>query len=83
METSVNIQTACRALILGTLVTVIAPSTVCQAQLKDGGVAAPKQQGAAAPSDATPNTNTNPAKHRHWRHRGGKHPHFGSRRVRT
>jgi hypothetical protein len=22
-------------------------------------------------------------KHRYWRHRGGKHPHYGSRRIRT
>jgi hypothetical protein len=26
-------------------------------------------------------TNTNPHKHRYWRHRGGKHPHYGSRRI--
>jgi hypothetical protein len=83
MEASVNTQTACRALILGALVVGTAPSTLCQAQPKDGGVTAPKQQGAAVPNDATPNTNTNPTKHRYWRHRGGKHPHYGSRRVHT
>jgi len=27
--------------------------------------------------------NSNPHKHRYWRHRGGTHPHYGSRRVRT
>jgi hypothetical protein len=43
---------------------------------------APKEGGASAPKSATPNTNTNPTKHRYWRHRGGRHPHFGSRRVR-
>jgi hypothetical protein len=83
MEASVNIRTVCRGLILGALVAGTAPSTLCQAQPKDGGVTTPKQQGAAAPNAATPNTNTNPAKHRYWRHRGGKHPHYGSRRVGT
>jgi hypothetical protein len=34
----------------------------------------------AAPASATSMT-TIPMKHRYWRHRGGKHPHFGSRRV--
>jgi hypothetical protein len=32
--------------------------------------------------DAATSTMT-PTKHRDWRHRGGTHPHFGSRRVRT
>jgi hypothetical protein len=32
---------------------------------------------------ASPNTNTIPHKHRYWRFRGGRHPHYGSRRVRT
>ena len=35
----------------------------------------------AAPSGAA--STMTPAKHRYWRHRGGKHPHFGSRRIRT
>jgi hypothetical protein len=35
----------------------------------------------AAPS-GTSSTMT-PTKHRYWRHRGGTHPHYGSRRVRT
>ena len=29
------------------------------------------------------NTKTKPTKHRYWRHRGGSHPHYGSRRIRT
>ncbi|UWU79420.1 hypothetical protein N2603_13450 [Bradyrhizobium huanghuaihaiense] len=78
-----NIWTVYRTLILSAVVAVAAPSTISVAQPKDGTVAAPKQTGAAAPSDARPNTNTNPVKHRYWRHRGGKHPHYGSRRVRT
>lgn len=40
-------------------------------------------QSNAPATTAAPNTNMTPAKHRYWRHRGGKHPHFGSRRVRS
>ena len=76
-----KIRTVCGALLLGGLVAGAAP-TPSVAQSTGAGVAA-KDSGAAAPKSATPNTNTNPTKHRHWRHRGGKHPHFGSRRVRT
>jgi hypothetical protein len=39
--------------------------------------------GASTPGGSTPNTNMTPTKHRYWRHRGGVHPHYGSRRVRT
>jgi hypothetical protein len=83
MEARMNIQAVYRTLILGALAAVAAPSPLALAQPKDNTVAAPKQTGPAAPSDARPNTNTNPVKHRYWRHRGGKHPHYGSRRVRT
>jgi len=86
-----NIRAICCALILGGLVAGVASSTLSLAQSKDKGVSAPKDAGASTPKNvaegatkgATPNTNTNPTKHRYWRHRGGKHPHFGSRRVRT
>ena len=87
-----NIRTVCGALILGgLLLAAAASSTLSLAQPKDKGASVPKDAGAAAPKgttesstkSATPNTNTNPTKHRYWRHRGGKHPHFGSRRVRT
>ena len=37
----------------------------------------------SAPQSATPNTTRATPKHRYWRFRGGKHPHYGSRRVRT
>ena len=37
----------------------------------------------SAPQSATPNTTRATHKHRYWRFRGGKHPHYGSRRVRT
>ena len=78
-----NIHTFCAALILGALVAAIAPSTQSLAQSNDKSVTTPKDAGASAPGGATPNTNTTPTKHRYWRHLGGRHPHFGSRRVRT
>jgi hypothetical protein len=78
-----NIRTMCRTLILGGLVTVSAPSPSSLAQPKDSGVTAPKETGAAPSTGASVNTNTNPTKHRYWRHRGGRHPHYGSRRVGT
>jgi hypothetical protein len=40
-------------------------------------------QKASASKSAAPNTNMSPHKHRYWRYRGGTHPHYGSRRVRT
>lgn len=46
---------------------------------KDTGTSAPKSETKAA----APNTNMTPTKHRYWRHRGGTHPHYGSRRVRS
>ena len=78
-----NIPTVCSALVLAGLVSMGAPSTVAQAQSNDKGVSAPKETGTSALNKATTNTNTNPTKHRYWRHQGGRHPHYGSRRVRT
>jgi hypothetical protein len=37
----------------------------------------------SAPQSVPPNTMRATPKHRYWRFRGGKHPHYGSRRVRT
>jgi len=71
-----NIPTVCSALVLVGLASIAAPSTGAQAQSNDKGVSAPKER-------ATTNTNTNPTKHRYWRHQGGRHPHYGSRRVGT
>ena len=78
-----NIRTVCGAVILGGFVAVIGPTTVLLAQSTDKSVAAPKDAGASSPNSSRPNTNTNPTKHRYWRHQGGRHPHYGSRRVRT
>lgn len=81
---AINIRAASAALILGGLVSIVSSSSPSLAQSKDTGVlSAPRNAGKSAPGSATPNTNTNPHKHRYWRHRGGTHPHFGSRRVRT
>jgi hypothetical protein len=82
MEASMNIRALCGAVIMSGLVVVAAPSSLSMAQSNDMGVSAPKD-GASAPKSATPNRNMTPTKHRYWRHRGGRHPHFGSRRVRT
>ena len=76
-----NIPTVCGALILGGLVAMIAPTTVSLAQSNDKGMSVKDTDAASGSSVRT--TNTNPTKHRHWRHRGGVHPHYGSRRVRT
>jgi len=90
-----KISVLCGALILGGLMAATAPPMVSLAQPNPSGASAPKDTGAAAPKDsgasaaksapkgATPNTNMNPTKHRYWRHRGGRHPHYGSRRIRT
>ena len=78
-----NIPTVCGALILVGIVAMTAPTTGSLAQSNDRSVSAPKDAGASASNSSTPNTNTNPTKHRYWRHHGGAHPHFGSRRVRT
>lgn len=68
-----NIHTVGSALAVIGLLAVVAPSDRSLAQANDANVAAPKA--------VHPNTNTNPHKHRYWRFRGGKHPHYGSRRV--
>jgi hypothetical protein len=70
-----NIRLVCSALMIGALTAVAAPQNQSAAQSND--------QKAAAPKSATPNTNMTPRKHRYWRHQGGRHPHFGSRRVRA
>lgn len=73
-----NVRIVCGVLILaGSIAAVQPPLSHAQST-----TSAPKPA-AATPSAVTPNTNANPTKHRYWRHRGGSHPHFGSRRIRT
>jgi hypothetical protein len=74
-----KIRTVCSALILGGSIAA-APAAPSLAQSR---APAPNQAATPPSNNATPNTNANPTKHRHWRHRGGTHPHYGSRRVRT
>lgn len=90
-----TIRTLCSTLILAGLMAAAAPSTPSLAQSTTPVAPAPQDAGTSAPKDqtkgeaktetksATTNTNMTPTKHRYWRHRGGKHPHYGSRRVRT
>jgi hypothetical protein len=87
--------TLCGTLILAGLMAAIAPSPQSQAQSNAPAASAPKDSDTSAPTgqakseantgtrSATPNTSMTPTKHRYWRHRGGSHPHYGSRRVRT
>ena len=70
-----NIRLVFGVLIVGVAAAIAAPSSLSLAQSTD--------QGAATPKSAKASTNVNPHKHRYWRHHGGRHPHYGSRRVRT
>ena len=83
--------TLCRILILVGMAAAATAPTLSFAQsnppatsaAKDTGTAAPRSETKSETKTAAPNTNMTPTKHRYWRHRGGKHPHFGSRRVRS
>jgi hypothetical protein len=75
METRMNIQVLGGTLIVGISLAIGPPANQSLAQTEDANVSA-LQRMAANNTVATP-------KHRYWRFRGGKHPHFGSRRVRT
>jgi hypothetical protein len=70
-----NIQTVGGTLIIGTLLTFAPLSNRSLAQTNDAKV--------SAPQSVTPSNTRASPKHRYWRFRGGKHPHYGSRRVRT
>jgi hypothetical protein len=70
-----NIRTIGSALIAIALVAVAPISNRAPAQTNESHV--------SAPQSATPNNRRASPKHRYWRFRGGKHPHYGSRRVRT
>jgi len=72
-EVGMDIKVIRGALIIGALLAVALPSTRSTAQTND--------VGASAPKTVVPHATTK--KHRYWRHRGGRHPHYGSRRVAT
>jgi len=61
-------------LIVGALLAAVPLSNQCLAQTNDAK--------ASAPQRTTSNATRATWKHRYWRFRGGKHPHYGSRRVR-
>ena len=68
-----NIRVVCGALIIGALGAIAAPANPSLAQSNSPVVSAPKSTA----------TRVTPWKHRYWRHHGGRHPHYGSRRVRS
>ena len=70
-----NIRLIFGVLIVGAATAIAAPASLSMAQSTD--------PAATAAKSAKTNVNVNPHKHRYWRHRGGQHPHFGSRRVRA
>jgi hypothetical protein len=72
-EAKMNIQIVRGALIFGAVLAVTVSPSRCLAQSNDVTVSAQKSA----------SKNVGSKKHRYWRHRGGKHPHFGSRRIRT
>jgi hypothetical protein len=73
MEAGMDIRVMCSALIIGALLAVALPSSRSVAQAND--------VGASPPKTVVPHATAK--KHRYWRHRGGRHPHYGSRRVGT
>jgi hypothetical protein len=78
-----NVRAVYGALALAASVAT-AQLTLARAETTAPATSAPKPAAATPGTGAgTPNTNINPTKHRYWRHRGGSHPHYGSRRIRT
>jgi hypothetical protein len=83
LETNImKIRTVWCALMLGGLMIVAAPATPSLAQHGHPGVSASKHSAAPASKKATRHARPHRTKHRYWRHRGGSHPHYGSRRIR-
>ena len=67
-----NIRLARSVLMIGVTLALTTPSGRVLAQTNDAKVTVPS---------TTPQVSTH--KHRYWRHRGGTHPHYGSRRLRN
>jgi hypothetical protein len=61
------------ALVIIGLIAVAAPLGPSVAESRDIGLFSSKSIAA----------NATTYKHRYWRYRGGRHPHYGSRRIRT
>ena len=77
-----TVRTVCGALMLaGWIAILVVP--LSPAQSAGPGASAPTSA-ATTPAAMASNTRMpKPTKHRYWRHRGGSHPHYGSRRIRT
>lgn len=73
-----NIRVVRGALVFGGLRATALPLDVSLAYSNGPGVSA---RGESMPESAKQNTNTNQVKHRYWRHRGGRHPHYGRRAL--
>ncbi len=68
-----NVKLIPGILFISGLIAVTTPANASVAQSNDVGLSTSKNMRVGASTH----------KHRYWRHRGGKHPHYGSRRVRT
>lgn len=66
-----NTRLVCSALMIGIALALATSSGRALAQRYEANVSAPSAS-----------QNVGATKNRHWRHRGGRHPHFGSRRLR-
>lgn len=68
-------------MILGGLI-ALAPVTPSLAQPSSNSASVANKSAATAPKGETRHARPHTRKHRYWRHRGGSHPHYGSRRIR-
>lgn len=59
------------------------PQNLAQAQSHPLGVTDPSAATASRDAHRNSATTTSSRKARYWRHRGGQHPHYGSRRIRN
>ncbi len=64
-------------------ITLIVAALLSVAPLSNRSLAQTNDANVSAPHRVAPNTNRASPKHRYWRFRGGKHPHYGSRRLGT
>jgi hypothetical protein len=81
MEWNMTVGTVSGALMLaGWIAILLVPLSPAQSAGPGASVAT---SAATAPAATASNVRTKPTKHRYWRHRGGSHPHYGSRRIRT
>lgn len=69
------------AMILGGLI-ALAPVTPSLARSSSNSASVAKKSAATALKGETRRARPHTRKHRYWRHRGGSHPHYGSRRIR-